>query len=213
MSRSSLVALLVSFLGCAPPAPRITPGACANEVCTQTQRCDGPTLRCVTNESPNVTLVGPTTSISAASFEVTGTVTDDTDGTILQWRDGVAEWQPLVASDGAFTLTVPARDLDTETMMITVRADDGALKGERSILVIVDRLAPRLELKAPWVGSVSGGDSMTVTVVARDGSEGLQDLTIAGQRLASPRTGTELSAQVSIPPGDRRPFSVEEHDE
>ena len=67
MSRSSLVLLVVSFLGCTPPAPRITPGTCANEVCTEAQRCDGPTLRCVTNELPKVMLVGEFMGMEAAT--------------------------------------------------------------------------------------------------------------------------------------------------
>ena len=200
-------AVVVVFLAACTERSGSGPDGCGGQTCTERQRCDALTLRCVTNERPKVTLVGPTTVISGPTFEISGTVVDDTDDATLEWRDGVGEWHELqMKSDGSFIFTVPARDLDAEPMLITVRAADGTVEVERSTLVIVDRVAPKLELKAPQ--GVVGGGEVTVTVVARDGSEGLQDLSIGGQPIASPRTGTELSAHISIPLMDRSALAV-----
>lgn len=205
MTRWSCAVAVVCLMACSEqPAPMA--GACGGETCSEAQRCHASTLRCVTNAVPKLTLVAPTTVISDASFVISGTVVDDTDATLLAWRDGVGEWQPLESSGGKFSFTVPARELDAEPMYLTVRADDATTQVEASTLVIVDRVGPKFELKAPL--GVAGGAQATVTIVARDGSEGLQDLSIAGKDIASPRTGTELSAQVSIPTADRTAIPV-----
>ncbi|MDP1829498.1 MAG: Ig-like domain-containing protein [Archangium sp.] len=204
MTRWSCAVAVVCLMACnEKPVPG---GSCGGEACGEGQRCDASTLHCVTNGVPKLTLVAPATVISDASFVISGTVADDTADTVLAWRDGVGEWQALEASDGKFSFAVPARDLDAAPMYLTVRADDATTQVEASTLVIVDRVGPRFELKAPL--SVAGGRQATVTIVARDGSEGLQDLSIAGQNIPSPRTGTELSAQVAIPTADRTAIPV-----
>jgi hypothetical protein len=208
MSKRWPLASAVSFLmACSTPAPPI--GSCGGEVCGQTQRCEPSTLHCVEDLAPKLTLLAPTTVVSDASFVVSGVVTDDTDDTTLSWRDGVGEWQDLeFDSKGAFSFTVSARMLDAEPMHLTVRASDGVTKLERSVLVIVDRVGPRFELKSPAAGMVTGGSEVVIRVVARDGSEGLQELKIDEQGVTNPRTGTEHSATLSIPPGDRRVLPV-----
>lgn len=201
--------LAVLFLMSCSETITAPPDDCGGEVCVEGQRCDLPTLRCVTNEAPRVVLTAPTTVVSDETFELTGTVTDDTEGTTLEWRDGVDEWQSVeVFDDGSFALTVKTRALDSEPMHLTVRADDGAKKSEKTIIVLVDRVGPKLELKSPTPGSTSGGSAVTITVVARDGSEGLQELRIGEQNVSAPRTGTELSAMVAIAPVDRRAQEV-----
>lgn len=205
MTRWSCAVAVVCLMACSEQPPMA--GACGGETCSEAQRCDPSSLHCVTNAVPKLTLVAPATVISDATFVISGTVVDDTGGTRLAWRDGVGEWQPIEASsDGKFSFSVPARELDAEPMYLSVRADDATTQVEASTLVIVDRVGPKFELTAPL--SVVGGAQATVTIVARDGSEGLQDLSIAGQDLSSPRTGTELSAQVTIPSMDRKAIPV-----
>lgn len=203
------VLCLTACGGASNSKPAAQPGSCGGDVCAEAQRCDASTLRCVTNEAPLLTLVAPTTVISDAQFEISGRATDDTEVTTLEWREGVDAWKPLVPSaDGAFAFTVPTHDLDAEPVAITVRASDGQEKVERFAIVIVDRVGPALELKAPSTGTVSGGSSVTVTVIAHDGSDGLRELSIGGQSIASPRTGIDLSAEVVIPAGERRGLEV-----
>ena len=140
--------VMLSLMACSR-APLVE-GGCAGVICSEAQRCEPSILRCVKNELPKVMLMAPTTVVSDARFEVSGTVTDDTEGTTLEWRDGVDEWQPVKVDDaGAFVITVPSRALDAEPMLLTVRANDGLLQVERSIIVIVDRVAPKVELKTP----------------------------------------------------------------
>lgn len=200
-------AVVVSLMACsAPPLPE---GACAGVVCTQAQRCEPSTLRCVRNALPKVVLIAPTTVVRDASFELRGTVTDDTKGTTLEWRDGLDEWQPVEVDDeGAFVIAVPTRALDAEPMVLTLRADDGSHQVERSALVIVDRVGPKFELESPSTNEVIGTSIVVFTVVARDGSEGLQDLFIGERSIEAPRTGTEVSVPLSIPEGDRRSLPV-----
>ncbi len=205
--RWSYAAAVITLMSCSERS--VPAGGCGGETCGEAQRCDLPTLRCLKNQRPRLTLSSPTTTISDASFQLTGTVNDDTEGTTLEWREGVAEWQAVEAdSEGAFTITVAARELDEEPMYLTVRADDGTNQVERSIIVLVDRIGPKLELRSPLPGSVTGGLEASITILARDGSEGLQELKIADQSISSPRIGTEHTALIAIPPGDRRAFPV-----
>ena len=156
MKRWSSAAATLTLMACSER--NFSRDECGGEICSEAQRCELSTLRCVKNQRPRLTLISPSTVISAASFELTGTVNDDTDGVTLEWRDGIAEWQPLEAdSDGAFTITVPSRQLDDEPMHLSVRADDGTNEVERQTIVIVDRVGPKLELKSPSPGSVTGG--------------------------------------------------------
>lgn len=200
-------AVVLSLMACS--TPQLPEGACAGVICTEAQRCERSTLRCVKNELPKVMLIAPTTVVSDASFELSGSVTDDTKGTTLEWRDGVDEWQPVeVDEEGAFVITVPTRLLDAEPMLLTVRAADGQQQVERSTLVIVDRVGPKLELQSPALNQVIGSSSVRFTVVARDGSEGLQDLYIGERSIEAPRTGSEVSVLLAIPEGDRQSLPV-----
>ncbi len=206
-TRWPCVVVMLSLMACSR-APLVE-GGCAGVICTEAQRCEPSNLRCVKNELPAVMLIAPTTVVSDARFELSGTVTDDTEGTTLEWRDGVDEWQPVEVDDeGAFVITVPSRALDAEPMLLTVRANDGLLQVERSVIVIVDRLAPKVELKTPALNQIIGSSSVLFTVIARDGSEGLQELSIGERSLESPRTGTELSVPIAIPAGDRQSLPV-----
>lgn len=207
--RGSFAVVLLCLMACStnPKLPRGE--GCGGDLCTDAQRCDENTLRCVTNELPRLTLSSPTTTISDERFVITGTVTDDTEGTIVSWRDGVDEWRPVeVDAEGAFSFTVPTRRLDSETMFIEVRAEDGTAQTVRATLVLVDRVGPTFELASPAPDVVSGGSAVTITVIARDGSEDLQELEIDDQSVMAPRTGTRHSASVSIPQGDRRSIPV-----
>lgn len=199
--------VVLSLMACGKPL--LLEGGCAGVVCGKTQRCEPSNLRCVKNELPRVMLVAPTTVVSDASFELSGTVGDDTKGTTLSWRDGVDEWHAVeVDDDGAFTITVPSRVLDAEPMLLTVRADDGLQQLERPIIVIVDRVGPRVELQAPALNQIIGGSSVMFTVVARDGSKGLQDLFIGERGIQTPRTDTAVSVPIVIPAGDRQSLPV-----
>lgn len=210
MTRWSCAAVMVCLMACSDGRPhQPLPDLCGGEQCEEGQRCDLPTLHCVTNEAPRLLLHGPLAVVREASFEVSGAVIDDTEGTRVEWHEEVGDWQPVtLAADGRFSITVPARELDAEPVLVTVRVSDGLVQFERSTLAIVDRVAPVLELRAPTAGTVIGGNSATVTVVAHDGSDRLETLTIAGQDVPSARPDAELSAVVTIPLGDRRDFAV-----
>lgn len=209
MSKRCVVAVALFCLMSCSTKPKLPRGAgCGGDLCSEAQRCDENIMRCVTNEVPHLTLTAPTTTVSDASFQITGVVADDTENTLVSWRDGVDEWREIeVDSEGHFAFTVPARQLDSEPMYIEVRAEDGTTETIKPTIVIVDRVGPKLELESPAADVVTGGSEVRVTVIARDGSD-LQELKIDQQNVMNPRVDTELSAVVSIPQGDRRSIPV-----
>lgn len=121
--------------------------ACGNTRCEQGQRCDVPTQLCVTEVAPVVSITTPAdgAKFAGATLEVTGVVTDDSGGVERAEisTDG-ASWTALeLGADGAFSTSVAVPKLDSEALVIRVRAVDSLQQeGSAEANLVVDNVAP-----------------------------------------------------------------------
>lgn len=194
MKQALGLALVVLLVGCSAPS-----GVCGGETCTESQRCDADSLRCVEDLAPVISLSIPTEVVSSATLELSGSVTDDVAIVSAEWRLGDGAWAPLsLDASGAFSLTADAPSLDTATVGVSIRVRDAKQESTEAKQVRVDRVGPTITLVAPDAGTLHSGASIALTVRLDDGSNAIGSLKFDDAGVAA-MPGLTTSS-ISVPP-------------
>lgn len=192
--------LTSAVLAC-PPTP--VAGNCANETCTEEQRCDPATLHCVPDEPPVLTVQAPTAVITQSTFVVTGKVSDDGAAANVTFRLGEGVFRPItLEADGSFTAGITTPVLDAETIVLHVSALDARSRVSVDKTLSVDVVAPTLEVTAPQENSLHTTRTVDAAVTTSAGTVEVL-VTVDGQQTQMQGGPTSwTSAQLRIPERD-----------
>lgn len=161
--------LVLGLMGCPPVQPATE---CGTETCAAGQRCDTATLKCVAdvaNALPVIEVLAPSTTVSTATFTVTGKITDDIAVTASEWSVGSGSFAPIVlAVDGTFSFTVDAPQVDSQQVVVSLRARDAAGETTAEARVLVDRVGPTINFVSPSVNELIAAQSVTADVQVAD---------------------------------------------
>ena len=180
-----------------PPKPV---GRCGGNVCTAEQRCEAESLVCVNDDAPVITVTPMTGVVRTPTFELTGTMKDDVKVTAATWRIGTGAATPIeVAPNGSFFITLDAPLLDSQRVVITLRAQDQRVEVTKDVTVMIDRVGPAFRVVRPVVGSVIGAPTFEFLVAASDGSGSLATLKIDGVSISAPQSGAQVTQTIAVP--------------
>ncbi len=151
---------------------------CENRECEPGLVCHRPTLLCVLDEPPVLTLTAPAAelSVTGPSFELGGSVRDDQAVKAVDYRLGEgSDWTSVpVAADGSFSAVVAVPVVDGVSFTLQVRATDSFdQETVATAAVLVDRVDPTCALLAPQADRIvpaAGKATLSLRFKAEDGS-------------------------------------------
>ncbi len=130
---------------------------CADRECDIGQVCHQPTLLCVRDEPPVLTLTSPAADavVTGGELQLAGSVKDDAEVKSVEYSaDDGASWSAItLGSDGSFSVTVAVPALDSAPFKLSVRARDSfEQSSQAAVSATVDNVAPTCAVTSPEPG-------------------------------------------------------------
>ena len=175
-------------------------GECGGNLCTAEERCDANTLLCVNDDAPVIAVTPRSGVVSTPTFELTGTIKDDVKVTAATWRIGTGAATPIsIEPDGSFVITVAAPLLDSQDVVVTLRAQDQRTEATVEVSVKIDRVGPSFRVVRPVVGSLIGTANFELAVETTDGSGAVSTLRINQASITAPQSGAQVVQTIDVP--------------
>ncbi len=175
-------------------------GECGGNLCTEEQRCEAKTLLCVTDDAPVIAVTPRSGVVSTPTFELTGTIKDDVKVTAATWHIGTGAASSIfIEPDGRFVITLEAPRVDSQDVVVTLRAQDQRTEVTAQVSVKVDRVGPSFRVVRPVVGSLIGAATFELAVETTDGSGAVSTLRINQASITAPQSGAQVAATIDVP--------------